>query len=112
MLNDSVWYADNIELKQWLIYYISRPLVGVWADKEIPRAIFVEGMAKRKLAEDKRAAAIESGDQEVLNAMGEGKDIMSVLCEFRLVCATLLMYAYGEFDSAGEHEGVGRRQTL
>ncbi|KAI1209399.1 VPS9 domain-containing protein [Annulohypoxylon truncatum] len=62
LLNDSVWYADSIEPRQWLIYYISRPLIGIWADKEIPRAIFIEGMAKRKLAEAKQAAAIENGE--------------------------------------------------
>ncbi|KAI1776812.1 VPS9 domain-containing protein [Hypoxylon cercidicola] len=62
LLNDSVWYADNIEPRQWLVYYISRPLVGIWEEIVVPRAIFVEGMAKKKLAEAKRAAAIENGE--------------------------------------------------
>ncbi|KAF3061240.1 hypothetical protein GL218_03772 [Daldinia childiae] len=62
LLNDTLWYADSIEPRQWLIYYISRPLVGIWVDKEVPRAIFIEGMAKAKLAETKRAAAVESGE--------------------------------------------------
>ena len=31
-------------------------------DKEVPRAIFYEGMAKVKLAETKRAAAVENGE--------------------------------------------------
>lgn len=62
LLNDAVWYADSIEPRQWLIYYISRPLIGIWADREIPRAIFVEGMAKKKLAEAKQVAAIENGE--------------------------------------------------
>ncbi|KAI1375720.1 VPS9 domain-containing protein [Hypoxylon crocopeplum] len=62
LLNDSVWYADSIEPRQWLIYYISRPLIGIWEEIEIPRAIFTEGMAKKKLAEAKRAAAVENGE--------------------------------------------------
>ncbi|KAI0111670.1 hypothetical protein F4814DRAFT_362734 [Daldinia grandis] len=62
LLNDTLWYADSIEPRQWLIYYISRPLVGIWVDKEVPRAIFIEGMAKAKLAEAKRAAAVENGE--------------------------------------------------
>ncbi|KAL7627883.1 hypothetical protein AAE478_002078 [Parahypoxylon ruwenzoriense] len=62
LLNDSIWYADNIEPRQWLIYYVSRPLVGIWEEIEVPRAIFTEGMAKKKLAEAKRAAAVENGE--------------------------------------------------
>ncbi|KAI0002783.1 VPS9 domain-containing protein [Xylariaceae sp. FL0662B] len=62
LLNDYVCFADTVEPRQWLIYYISRPLVGVWEDIEVPRAIFTEGMAKRKLAEADQAAAIENGE--------------------------------------------------
>ncbi|KAI1100710.1 VPS9 domain-containing protein [Jackrogersella minutella] len=62
LLNDSVWYADSIEPRQWLIYYISRPLVGIWAERDIPRAIFTEGMAKKRIAEAKRAVAVENGE--------------------------------------------------
>ncbi|KAI8962239.1 hypothetical protein F5Y11DRAFT_197458 [Daldinia sp. FL1419] len=62
LLNDALWYADSIEPRQWLIYYISQPLVGIWANREIPRAIFFEGMAKIQLAEAKQAAAIENGE--------------------------------------------------
>lgn len=73
LLNDSIWYADSIEPRQWLIYYISRPLVGIWAEREIPRAIFTEGMAKRKLAEAKKAAAVENGEP----SLPRKKDIKS-----------------------------------
>ncbi|KAI1494368.1 hypothetical protein F5X96DRAFT_588574 [Biscogniauxia mediterranea] len=62
LLNDSIWYADGLEPRQWLIYYVSRPLVGTWEEIEIPRAVFTEGMARKKLAEADRATAIENGE--------------------------------------------------
>ncbi|CAK7270647.1 hypothetical protein SEPCBS57363_004208 [Sporothrix epigloea] len=30
LLSDAIWYADTIEPKPWLVYYISRPLLGTW----------------------------------------------------------------------------------
>ena len=30
LLNDAIWYPDTLEPKSFLIYYISRPLVGSW----------------------------------------------------------------------------------
>ncbi|KAI5925310.1 hypothetical protein F4810DRAFT_72556 [Camillea tinctor] len=62
LLNDSLWYADALEPRQWLIYYVSRPLVGAWEEIEIPRAVFTEGMARAKQAEADRATAIENGE--------------------------------------------------
>ncbi|KAK6840606.1 hypothetical protein PG995_016360 [Apiospora arundinis] len=62
ILGDILWYADALEPRQWLIYYISRPLVGTWEEVPIPKAIFMEGMAKFVEAEVKEAAAIENGE--------------------------------------------------
>ncbi|KAI0485223.1 VPS9 domain-containing protein [Xylariaceae sp. FL0804] len=62
LLADSLWYADTIEPRQWLVYYISRPLVGTWEDIEIPPAVFSDGLAKRKQVEARQAAAIENGE--------------------------------------------------
>lgn len=62
ILSDTIWYADSLEPKQWLIYYISRPLVGIWEEVVISPAVFSPGMAKRKLTQDKQAAAIENGE--------------------------------------------------
>lgn len=62
ILSDTIWYADSLEPKQWLIYYISRPLVGIWEEIVIQPAVFSPGMAKRKLTQDKQAAAIENGE--------------------------------------------------
>ncbi|KAH8199985.1 hypothetical protein TruAng_005866 [Truncatella angustata] len=62
ILGDAIWYADSLEPKQWLIYYISRPLVGTWDEVHVPRAVLTPGMAKRRLAQAKQAAAIENGE--------------------------------------------------
>ncbi|KAI0521235.1 hypothetical protein F5B22DRAFT_634644 [Xylaria bambusicola] len=73
LLSDTIWHADTIEPRQWLIYFISRPLVGTWEEIEIPRAVFTEGMAKRQAAEAKQAAALENGEP----SLPRKKDIKS-----------------------------------
>ncbi|KAI3331726.1 hypothetical protein HD806DRAFT_167942 [Xylariaceae sp. AK1471] len=73
LLTDAVWHADTIEPRQWLIYYISRPLVGTWEEIEIPRAIFSEGMARRQASEARQVAAIENGEP----SLPRKKDIKS-----------------------------------
>ncbi|KAI0142747.1 hypothetical protein GGR57DRAFT_377265 [Xylariaceae sp. FL1272] len=62
LLTDAIWHADTTEPRQWLIYYISRPLIGTWEEIEVPRAIFIEGMAKKQAAEAARTAAIDNGE--------------------------------------------------
>ncbi|RDL42191.1 Uncharacterized protein BP5553_02170 [Venustampulla echinocandica] len=39
LLSDTVWYPDSLEPRQWLVYYISRPLVGTFEDIKIIPAI-------------------------------------------------------------------------
>ncbi|KAI0100525.1 hypothetical protein GGR51DRAFT_351099 [Nemania sp. FL0031] len=73
LLTDAIWHADTIEPRQWLIYYISRPLVGAWEEIEIPAAVFTEGMASRQAAEARQAAAIENGEP----SLPRKKDIKS-----------------------------------
>jgi ankyrin repeat protein len=65
LLTDAVWHADTIEPRQWLIYYISRPLVGTWEEIEVPRTIFSDGMARRQASEARQASAIENGEPSV-----------------------------------------------
>ena len=61
-----------------------------------------------------KKAAIQSGDKELLHALGEAKDVMSVLCEYLATLYVLLSrrsYAHRGCDSAGEHEGIRRGQA-
>ncbi len=37
--SDATWYPDVFEARQWLLYYISKPLVGNWREITIPPAI-------------------------------------------------------------------------
>jgi len=39
LLTDTLWYPDSLEPRQWLIYYISRPLLGVYEEVKITPAI-------------------------------------------------------------------------
>ena len=38
-MNDAIWYPDTLEPKSFLIYYITRPLVGSWEEVKITPAI-------------------------------------------------------------------------
>lgn len=39
LLSDTTWYPDVFEARQWLVYYISKPLVGTWEEVKIIPAI-------------------------------------------------------------------------
>ena len=38
LLADTIWYPDSLEPRQWLIYYISRPLLGIFEEIKITPA--------------------------------------------------------------------------
>lgn len=38
LLSDALYYSDQFESQQWLIYYISRPLIGSWEQIKITPA--------------------------------------------------------------------------
>src|SRR3954451_17739252 len=65
LLHDVIWYPDTLEPRQWLIYYISRPLVGSWDEIKIQPAIFVPGMGKKKMLALARATSSRSNDSVV-----------------------------------------------
>ncbi|KAI9738585.1 MAG: hypothetical protein M1834_008089 [Cirrosporium novae-zelandiae] len=54
LLNDAIYYADTLETQQWLIYYISRPLLGSWeAILIIPASISDASAARVAAAQSK-----------------------------------------------------------
>ncbi|KAF5537343.1 VPS9 domain-containing protein [Fusarium napiforme] len=73
LLNDIVFYPDVFEPRQWLLYYISRPLVGVWEENKITPAILVPGVRKRRIPDQKQTPNAESTE----NTAPRKKDIKS-----------------------------------
>ncbi|KAK4105437.1 hypothetical protein N658DRAFT_563872 [Parathielavia hyrcaniae] len=39
LLHDAIWYPDTLDPRSFLIYYISRPLVGSWEEVRAPPAL-------------------------------------------------------------------------
>ncbi|KOS21746.1 UPF0507 protein [Escovopsis weberi] len=73
ILNDSTYYPDVFEPRQWLIYYISKPLVGIWEEIRIEPAFLVEGVGRQSMVEQKKATNGTSAD----NGLPRKKDIAS-----------------------------------
>ncbi|CEI66710.1 hypothetical protein FVEN_g12210 [Fusarium venenatum] len=73
LLNDIVFYPDVFEPRQWLLYYISRPLVGIWEEIKIVPAVLVPGVRKRRIPDQKQIPNAESTE----TAAPRKKDIRS-----------------------------------
>ncbi|KAI9158854.1 hypothetical protein HJFPF1_06853 [Paramyrothecium foliicola] len=56
ILNDATWYPDVFEPRQWLLYYISKPLVGTWEEVKLTPAILIPDVRKQKPVEQTRAS--------------------------------------------------------
>lgn len=65
ILNDATWFPDVFEPRQWLLYYISRPLVGSWEEVKIAPAILIHGVRKQKSVEQKYTADGDSAEPVV-----------------------------------------------
>ncbi|UKZ61665.1 uncharacterized protein TrAtP1_002923 [Trichoderma atroviride] len=74
ILNDTIWYPDVFEQRQWLVYYISKPLIGAWEEVRLEPAVLISGVRSRAAAEQqqKRQANGDSAD-----ALPRKKDIRS-----------------------------------
>ncbi|KAL7811578.1 hypothetical protein V8C26DRAFT_408382 [Trichoderma gracile] len=75
ILNDTTWYPDVFEPRQWLVYFISKPLVGVWEEVRLEPAVLVSGTRSRAAAEQqqKRQTNGDSADA----SLPRKKDIRS-----------------------------------
>lgn len=63
VLGDGIWYSDTLEPRGWLVYYISRPLVGSWEEIKITPAVLVEG-TRRAMALQQNGASPQSETSE------------------------------------------------
>ncbi|KAF4978919.1 hypothetical protein FZEAL_4805 [Fusarium zealandicum] len=73
ILNDVAFYPDVFEPRQWLLYFISRPLVGIWEENKISPAVLIPNVRRRRIAEQKQATNAESTE----NTAPRKKDIKS-----------------------------------
>ncbi|KAK2010691.1 hypothetical protein LZ32DRAFT_693169 [Colletotrichum eremochloae] len=85
LLNDSTWYPDMLEPRQWLIYYISRPLVGVWEEIKIEPAVLIEGIARRRALEQSRSSAAEGTESAMLPRKKDIKSFHDLLNHFPII---------------------------
>ncbi|KAM0279437.1 hypothetical protein ACHAQH_004597 [Verticillium albo-atrum] len=84
LLNDAIWYPDVLEPRPWLIYYITKPLVGIWEEVTITPAFLIEGAAKRAMALN-RAANAAANDGAMLPRKKDVKSFHDLLNQFPII---------------------------
>lgn len=62
ILNDATWYPDVFEARPWLVYYISKPLVGTWEEVKIIPAVLPDPTKPRTPTEKTPRLKAESSD--------------------------------------------------
>jgi len=78
LLQDGLWYPDTLEPRPWLIYYISKPLVGTWEEITIQPALLAESASKTKVAQQNgKANGTSKSDPSESSGMPRKKEIKS-----------------------------------
>ncbi|RDA87437.1 hypothetical protein CP532_2818 [Ophiocordyceps camponoti-leonardi (nom. inval.)] len=63
ILSDAVWYPDALEPRQWLLYFVSKPLIGAWEEVKLQPAVLGHGTReKRALDQSKSQAASDAAE--------------------------------------------------
>ncbi|KLU83487.1 hypothetical protein MAPG_02547 [Magnaporthiopsis poae ATCC 64411] len=75
LLGDAIWYSDTLDARQWLVYYISQPLVGFWEEVKIVPALVPDHTRMPVLPDP--AAAPSSSHSRNGPAVPRKKDIKS-----------------------------------
>ncbi|KID86392.1 VPS9 domain protein [Metarhizium guizhouense ARSEF 977] len=73
ILNDAIWYPDVFEPRQWLLYFISKPLVGAWEEVKILPAVLGNGVNKKMTLDTKKV----NGSDTAEGTVPKKKDIRS-----------------------------------
>lgn len=84
LLNDTTWYPDVFEPRQWLIYFISRPIVGVWEETKVVPAILGQSPQQRKAAEGQQGRK-HATDTAVLPKKKDIKSFHELLNHFPMI---------------------------
>ncbi|KAK0618095.1 hypothetical protein B0T17DRAFT_495678 [Bombardia bombarda] len=85
LLHDAIWYPDTLEPKAFLIYYISRPLVGSWDETKITPALLPPSELSRRPKSLQKAPPSESGDSSALPRKKDIKSFHELLNNFPMI---------------------------
>ncbi|KAG8170144.1 hypothetical protein KVR01_000889 [Diaporthe batatas] len=86
LLGDSIFYPDTLEPRAWLVYHISRPLVGSWEEIKIIPAVLVEGTRKAMALQQNGASpGAESSDSGMVPKKKEIKSFHDLLNHFPVI---------------------------
>ncbi|KAJ0121101.1 hypothetical protein J7T55_008262 [Diaporthe amygdali] len=86
LLGDSICYSDTLEPRGWLIYHISRPLVGSWEEIKIIPAVLVEGTRKAMAIQQNGASPVsESSESSMVPKKKEIKSFHDLLNHFPVI---------------------------
>ncbi|KAK3941513.1 hypothetical protein QBC46DRAFT_100101 [Diplogelasinospora grovesii] len=84
LLNDFIWYPDTLDPKSFLVYYISRPLVGSWEEVKITPAVLSPKPTK-DLNRQNDGASSENGDSAGLPRKRDIKSFHELLNHFPVI---------------------------
>ena len=76
LLADTIWYPDSLEPRQWLIYYISRPLLGIFEEIKITPAKLPTALSNGRPPSPPRINSIQESPTSS-SALPRKKDIKS-----------------------------------
>ncbi|TPX16561.1 uncharacterized protein E0L32_003855 [Thyridium curvatum] len=79
IVSDAIWYADTLEPKPWLVYYISKPLIGTWEESKVPPALLLGAAV---VLGQERAKAAEASDAVDLPKKKDIKSFHELLNHF------------------------------
>jgi hypothetical protein len=74
LLADTIWYPDSLEPRQWLIYYISRPLLGIFEEIKITPAKLPTALSNGRPPSPPRISSIQESPTSS-SALPRKKDI-------------------------------------
>lgn len=76
-MSDAIYYHDNLEAQQWLVYYISKPLIGILEPIKITPAILPDLLARVKPSIKAQASSKHDGEESLAGGSPGKKDIKS-----------------------------------
>ncbi|KAM3075957.1 hypothetical protein ACMFMG_006531 [Clarireedia jacksonii] len=75
LLSDTLWYPDSLEPRQWLVYYISRPLVGIFEEMKITPAMLAPRLPDGRPLLPAKTPSSSIAESTNMNGLPRKKDI-------------------------------------